>query len=811
MKLSIIMPCYNVENTLIRALDSIAFQKVNFDYEVIIIDDASDDNTYEKAISYRKIKNINVFRNLKNHGNAYSYYTGLCNSKGDYVCVLDGDDYYTVPDKLQKQVDFLDEDTHENYVGVATQYIIDLGNGMVHIPEQSLIKEFSYADFLCQNSGYYHTATYMYRNIFRGNVPLEFKEKLYRGDTPRTMFHLKYSGKKIKVLDFIGSAYTFTFNGIWSGLKQTEQFEYQISYQTAHKKNVDTNFEKAAADRTIAFNTQKKNEAKEEYRKYSSISIDDALKYAERYAATFAFKEKDYIFKHVYYSEYLDSLCASLGYISLVNSKSNYEKPINQNNICIFNSIMNAHGGGIFSEILELISIYYEKNVYLFVTGMDDIPELELSKLKNYKNLTLIYTPKNTSNRLEWFRNKIIEISPYRIYYYCSHCDAYIPALIQSQNIQNIVPFSFDHGFLCGISNGNITTLIAKRPVDFKLLKNSFGEKTIYIPTWNKRKDLRTYIPFNNHKNLITASGAARYYKIDGKEPYRYADFVVELLATTKGIHYHFGELPAFILEEIAQKLSNKQIKSNHFKYMPWSENLPKDLIDFNVDIFIEPFPTVSYKLTLEALSVGIPIIAYKGNKRMSITDFIPDSSLLWKTMNEFIDQLLHLSIADLDKMSKAARIYFDKYHSVEKCEKYLKENFGVLEVPDVECCDDKLIDIRNEYRVFGSNYKISIMNSYSSECNKKNKELQMQNEIWTIRNSKRFNLGYTITLPLRYCKQTLIRIPKKGIRGAVKEIKDLQLMNYHRNNIEDELFTLKNSAAYKAGEWVAKIYWKLK
>ena len=83
---------------------------------------------------------------------------GLKAAEGEYFCVLDGDDYYTIPDKLQRQIDFFDLDQKEEYVAVATQFIIDLGNGMVSVPDRSSYTEFSYADFLTQHSGYYHTA-----------------------------------------------------------------------------------------------------------------------------------------------------------------------------------------------------------------------------------------------------------------------------------------------------------------------------------------------------------------------------------------------------------------------------------------------------------------------------------------------------------------------------------------------------------------------------------------------------------------------------------------------------------------------------
>ena len=94
--LSIIMPCYNMETTLVRAIDSILMQKVDFEYEVIIVDYASTDKTQEISTAYaQKDKRIHVIKNKKNEGNAKSFYVGLCNARGDYFCVLDGDDFYT--------------------------------------------------------------------------------------------------------------------------------------------------------------------------------------------------------------------------------------------------------------------------------------------------------------------------------------------------------------------------------------------------------------------------------------------------------------------------------------------------------------------------------------------------------------------------------------------------------------------------------------------------------------------------------------------------------------------------------------------
>lgn len=589
VKLSIIMPCYNVESTLARALQSVVEQKVDFPLEILIVDDASTDGTLCLAQKWQKTyPQIRILTNKQNKGNAYSYYTALCASQGEYFCVLDGDDYYTVRDKLQRQVDFLDHDEEQEYVGTATQYIIDLENENVYIPPRSSIKEFNYVDFLTQNAGYYHTATYMYRNIFRGNVPVEMSDVLYRGDTPRTMFHLKYSGKKIRVLDFVGSAYVYGGNGLWSGLKQTQQFQYQVNYQTNHKKHVASKFEQDAADACILRNQKMAEKASDGKRRYPEITIDEALNRIQGYAKRFAFSQKDYVLEKAYYSQYIDSLLESLGYIQRVYHPEYLQKDASPEKVCIINGILNPVGGGIFAELEQLISVFSSKSVYLFVTNMPQIPPETAELLSKHKNLTLICAPEDASSRLRWFRKKLVDISPARCYCYCSHHDVIGPALIEHGICENIAMVSFDHGYLCGISNSNLDTLVAKRNADYALLTKSFRKKNvILIPAWGQGAlgcDGLCYMPFAEHKELITACGAARFYKLDGRAPYRYLDVIFRLLQKTRGKHYHFGPLPKEILDEIEQKLKELNLSSDHFVHIPWAENIPQALLREHID-----------------------------------------------------------------------------------------------------------------------------------------------------------------------------------------------------------------------------------
>lgn len=723
MKVSIIMPCFNVSDTLSRALDSIIMQEVNFEYEVIIVDDASTDRTVEVAEQYASLyPQIKIIRNKSNMGNAFAYYTGLCASRGDYMCVLDGDDYYTISDKLQRQVDFLDADIDEEYVGTATHYVIDLGNNMVNIPPRSNFKWMSYADFLTGKVGYYHTSTYMYRNIFRGNVPPQMGETLYRGDTPRTMFHLSYSGKKIRILDFVGSAYTFEFSGIWSGLKEKEQYTYQISYLTQHKKNVFSNFEKISADKRIEICQKEMEEVPDDFRRYPSISIEQALSYISEYAGCFAFSQKDYVFQHLYVSSYIDTLCASLGFVDRVRNPQHIQKEKNPQHICIVNGVLNPQGGGIFAEIEELVDIYRDKKIYLLVTGMNVIPKQTMEILSKHSNLTLLCPPHDRNERYSWFCDQFVKIAPYRTYYYCSHMDAYGAALAQKGYCENVSLFSFDHGYICGILNPNLDTIIAKRPIDYWMLKKRLKRKVIYIPTWSDNGfDCNTsrYIPFKNHEFLITASGAARFYKVDGRPPCRYIDMVVALMKKTRGVHYHFGELPEDAKEEINEKLKVEGIDKNKFVHLSWVENIPESLLEYEIDVFIEPFPIVSYKLTLDVLSVGVPVIAYRGLKRMNIADFLPKDAMFWTNQEEFYASLLNLTNEDLRKQSQNALEYFNKYHSVKEIGEALKKNTGLEEPEKYACPDDCLIDITESFRLFANSYKIDIMSKGPCEKNK--------------------------------------------------------------------------------------------
>lgn len=224
---SVIMPVYNEAEYIQTAIESVLMQKTDFPVELIIVDDCSTDETPDIVQSYidKHPTIIRYIKNEKNSGNAYSFWNGLNQCNADFFHVLDGDDFFISPQKLQIQVDFLL--SHPTCSAVATNSLRLLPDGTVH-PERMPGNGhcfFTYEQVLrCEF--YLHTSAYLYRNVFKNDVPEFLKEEWARGDTIRTI--LVAQGHKVGFIDTIASVYRFHQKGIWTSMTQVEQINRTI-------------------------------------------------------------------------------------------------------------------------------------------------------------------------------------------------------------------------------------------------------------------------------------------------------------------------------------------------------------------------------------------------------------------------------------------------------------------------------------------------------------------------------------------------------------------------------------------------------
>ena len=125
---SVWMVTYNHEKYIAEALESVLMQQTNFDFEIVIGEDCSTDQTRRIIKDYEnKYPNI-IFpiyhdKNVGGMRNAYEFTLPLC--RGKYIACLEGDDYWTDPLKLQKQVDFLENNNDYGLVYTKTKVFFE--------------------------------------------------------------------------------------------------------------------------------------------------------------------------------------------------------------------------------------------------------------------------------------------------------------------------------------------------------------------------------------------------------------------------------------------------------------------------------------------------------------------------------------------------------------------------------------------------------------------------------------------------------------------------------------------------------------
>jgi glycosyltransferase involved in cell wall biosynthesis len=128
---SVIMPVYNGAAHVKKAVLSILDQTYS-DFELIIVDDCSSDATMDIVFSFKDSR-IVVVRNSENLGLAASLNKAISISRGDYIARMDADDI-SLPERIQKQVSFLEEHPDIDLVGGAMKYF-GYSNYLNYFPE----------------------------------------------------------------------------------------------------------------------------------------------------------------------------------------------------------------------------------------------------------------------------------------------------------------------------------------------------------------------------------------------------------------------------------------------------------------------------------------------------------------------------------------------------------------------------------------------------------------------------------------------------------------------------------------------------
>jgi glycosyltransferase involved in cell wall biosynthesis len=110
MKVSVLMLTYNHEAYVAQALESVLMQQTDFAYEIVLGEDCSTDHTREIVIDFQRQfpEKLRLLLPAQNLGMHQNFMQTLNACTGKYIALLEGDDCWTSPYKLQRQADYLD-------------------------------------------------------------------------------------------------------------------------------------------------------------------------------------------------------------------------------------------------------------------------------------------------------------------------------------------------------------------------------------------------------------------------------------------------------------------------------------------------------------------------------------------------------------------------------------------------------------------------------------------------------------------------------------------------------------------------------
>lgn len=225
VKVIVAITTFNLEQYIQEALDSVLAQETSFEYKIVVADDCSQDNTLKILQNYRMKypEKIVVLASNKNKGSLANSNRIFEDLQCEYFTFLDGDDYWVGNDRLQRQVDFLEQNPMYMMCAGNTQY---LKNGVLAdyvVDKRKLGKSYTFDDMINERMPFFHTSSILVRNTIFKNGLLKcykdaestFENCALRGEDFRRIIHLE-QGPLYAMEDTL-SVYRIHENGIWQG------------------------------------------------------------------------------------------------------------------------------------------------------------------------------------------------------------------------------------------------------------------------------------------------------------------------------------------------------------------------------------------------------------------------------------------------------------------------------------------------------------------------------------------------------------------------------------------------------------------
>lgn len=247
--LSIICATYNHEKYIEKAIRGIYAQVTSYKYEVLVGEDCSTDNSRVVLKRLEKeFPEMQVFYREKNYGANQNFKDLTARAKGKYVIILETDDFWISPFKLQKQIDFLE--AHPDYIAVAHKCLmVGKDNELLNIKYPEIDHEEYTLDDFYKGKFAGQTATLMYRNFYTldcgydCSIATDSKYEYGPGDRKKNFMFVSVG--RVACIQEIMSAYRLVENSgsSYSAQLKNNKLDYikfrKIFVEYSHESNIN--------------------------------------------------------------------------------------------------------------------------------------------------------------------------------------------------------------------------------------------------------------------------------------------------------------------------------------------------------------------------------------------------------------------------------------------------------------------------------------------------------------------------------------------------------------------------------------------
>lgn len=258
MVVDIILITYNQKQFIAQAVEGILMQHVNKEVQirVIVADDCSTDKTSQIIKSYEE-KSPFPFVYLpaeKNMGYVRNYQRAFAACNGDYVAILEGDDFWTSPNHIQMQVDYLNQ--HHECVLTTTTPIFY--NGSYDVDYYNTIKEFE-TIYTTKEFLRWNRIANMSACVIRNAVLKKISSRIYEVDLLDWILYIALSEHGVLArLKQTTSIYRINSGGCWTKMTEEQQNEYRCKILTSYDKLLEGRYH-GEIEKTKSLLTNKKS------------------------------------------------------------------------------------------------------------------------------------------------------------------------------------------------------------------------------------------------------------------------------------------------------------------------------------------------------------------------------------------------------------------------------------------------------------------------------------------------------------------------------------------------------------------------